>query len=161
MLVPLGVGLGLNELDEPHDGVGVQPQFTPALAVSFVTVAAAVVVPEIATVAAGAVEMETEMAGGGGAVIVTCAVAFFVVSVTDVAVSVTVPPVGTALGAVYTVLLPLGVEVGLKVPHALAGVQLQFTPALALSFVTVTDTPTLLPAAIVEGGAAKKFTEIG
>jgi hypothetical protein len=71
------------------------------------------------------------------------------------------PPLGTAPGARYVVLAPLAVEVGVNVPHAPVGVQLQFTPALALSFVTVADTPTLSPTVIDWGGRAEKFTEIG
>jgi hypothetical protein len=58
-------------------------------------------------------------------------------------------------------LAPLAVEVGVNVPHAPVGVQVQFTPALALSFVTVADTPTLSPTVIDWGGRAEKFTEIG
>ena len=83
------------------------------------------------------------------------------VSVTDVAVRVTVPPDGTVLGAVYVVGLPLGVEVGLNVPHVPIGVQVQFTPAFLLSFVTVADTPTLLPVIIDEGGNSAKVKDIG
>jgi len=62
-------------------------------------------------------------------------------SVTEVAIRVALPPLGTVLGAVYVVVLPLGVDVGLKDPHAAVGVQVQFTPALAPSLVTVADTP--------------------
>jgi hypothetical protein len=57
--------------------------------------------------------------------------AAFVGSVTDVAVRVTVPPAGTAAGAVYVVAVVLAVEVGLKDPHELAGLQLQVTPAVS------------------------------
>lgn len=74
---------------------------------------------------------------------------------------VTLPPVGTALGAVYVVELPVSVEVGLNVPHAPAGVQLHVTPALALSLVTVADTPTLPPTVMAAGGSDRKFTMIG
>jgi hypothetical protein len=42
----------------------------------------------------------------GGAVIVTLAVAALVVSLTDVAVIVTLPPAGTFVGAVYVVEVP-------------------------------------------------------
>jgi hypothetical protein len=54
----------------------VQLQFTPALAESFVTVAAICVVlgcavVEAAIVAGGGVEMETPMGGGAGAVMLT------------------------------------------------------------------------------------------
>jgi hypothetical protein len=55
-------------LKDPHELAGLQLQVTPA--VSFV-VAATVVVPETGRVAAGAVEMETAIAGGGGAVMLT------------------------------------------------------------------------------------------
>ena len=61
----LAVEVGLNF---PHEPAGTQLQVTPA--VSFV-VAASIVDPETGRVAAGAVEMETEMAGGGSALIVT------------------------------------------------------------------------------------------
>jgi hypothetical protein len=44
---------------------------TPAFAVSFVTVAATIADPETDNAAGGACEMETEIRGGGGAVIVT------------------------------------------------------------------------------------------
>jgi hypothetical protein len=49
----------------------------------------------------------------------------------DVAVRVTVPPAGTAAGAVYVVGVVLAVEVGLNVPHAAAAVQVQVTPAVS------------------------------
>ncbi len=64
-----------------------------------------------------------------GAVMVMVAEAVFVVSVTEVAVTVTVPDVGTVAGAVYTVAVPLGVEVGLKDPQdELLQVTAQVTP---------------------------------
>jgi hypothetical protein len=53
--------------------------------------------------AGGAVLMATEI---GSAVIVTLAAALFRVSLTDVAVIVTLPPAGTATGAVYVVAAP-------------------------------------------------------
>lgn len=74
---------------------------------------------------------------------------------------VTLPPEGTALDVVYVVAVPLLVEVGLNVPQPPAGVQLQVTPALALSFVTVADIPTLSPTVMVVGGRAIKFTMTG
>jgi hypothetical protein len=46
------------------------------------------------------------------------------------------------------------VVVGLNVPHAPAGVQVQLTPPFLLSFVMVADTPTLSPVIIEEGGNA-------
>jgi hypothetical protein len=70
--------LGLNELDEPQAGLGVQLQFTPALAESFVTVAAICVVLGCAVVEAnivagggGVVEIDTVMGDGGGALMLT------------------------------------------------------------------------------------------
>ena len=144
-----------------------QLQFTPALAESLVTVAAicavltwVVVETDIVAGGVGVVEIDTTMAGCVGAVMVTGAWAFFVESVTEVATIMTLPPLGTAPGATYIVLAPLAVEVGVNVPHAPVGVQVQFTPALALSFVTVADTPTLSPTVIDWGGRAEKFTEI-
>lgn len=64
----LAVEVGLNV---PHDPAGEQLQVTPAFAVSFVTVAATIADPETDNAAGGACEMETEIRGGGGAVIVT------------------------------------------------------------------------------------------
>ena len=63
----LAVEVGLNV---PHDPAGEQLQVTPAFAVSFVTVAATVAVPDSGIVAGGGVVIETLIAGGGGAVIV-------------------------------------------------------------------------------------------
>jgi hypothetical protein len=54
--------------------------------------------------AGGALLIATDMAGG--AVIVTLAVALFVVSLTAVAVTVTLAPGGTVAGAVYVVAAP-------------------------------------------------------
>lgn len=60
---------------------------------------------------------------------VMAALADFVGSVTDVAVIVTTPPVGTAEGAVKVVAPPLAVEEGLKDPQELeAQVTFQVTP---------------------------------
>jgi hypothetical protein len=57
--------------------------------------------------------------GAGGGVIVTGRRIDFVVSVSDVAVSVTTPLAGTTGGAVYTELAGFVEELaGLKLPHA-------------------------------------------
>ena len=64
---------------------------------SLETVAVTLVVAFVCMDAPGAVVMAIET---GGAVIETVAVALFVVSLTDVAVSVTLPPAGTVAGAV-------------------------------------------------------------
>ena len=62
----------------------------------------------------------------------------FVLSVTDVAVIVTVLLLGTANGAVYAVGMPLAVLPALKVPQAPALPQVtdQVTPAFAESLLT-------------------------
>lgn len=91
----------------------------------------------------------------------TMALALLDESVTEVAMMVTLPPVGTVAGAVYVVMLPLGVEVGLKAPQAAAGVQLQFTPPAAESFCTVAATLAVPPVPSVAGGIVESVTEIG
>src|ERR1700746_2174238 len=67
----------------------------------------------------------------------TAALALLDGSAAEVATIVTLPPVGAAAGALYVVMLPLDVEVGLKAPHSVSGVQLQFTPRAAESYCTV------------------------
>jgi hypothetical protein len=91
----------------------------------------------------------------------TLALALLDESVTEVAMIVTLPPVGTVAGAVYVVMLPLGVEVGLKAPQAAAGVQLQFTPPAAESFWTVAATLAVPPIPSVAGGIVESVTETG
>jgi hypothetical protein len=75
---------------------------------------------------------------GGALVTVTICWSLFVGSVVEVAVMVTVPPVGGVLGAVYPVAAPLAVCAGEKVPQApaLPHVTVQSTPALAESLLT-------------------------
>jgi len=77
-------------------------------------------------------------------VTVTVAPADLVVSVTEVAVTVTIAGVGTAAGAVYVLGAPLNVLVGEIVPHVGAHAEggvpcvvVQLTPAFAGSFRTV------------------------
>lgn len=147
-------------MNEPHDPAGAQLQVTPAPAESAVTIAVTDAVPETGSVAGGSCEMVT-LIEVTGAVIATVACTFFVESETEVAIKTTCPPDGTVPGATYVVGEPLIVAAGLNEPQEPAGVQLQFTPLLALSFVTVAEMPTLLPAIIVPGGAAWKVTEIG
>jgi hypothetical protein len=91
----------------------------------------------------------------------TTAVALLDESVTEVAMMVTLPPVGTVAGAVYVVMPPLGVEVGLKAPQAAAGVQLQFTPPAAESFCTVAATLAVPPVPSTAGGIVESVTEMG
>jgi hypothetical protein len=74
---------------------------------------------------------------------VTVALADLVESVIEVAVMVTVPPVGIAAGAVYVICPPLAVSVAIGSPDwsepqlALLQANVQFKPAATLSFVTV------------------------
>jgi len=56
------------------------------------------------------------------------------------------------------VLAPLAVETGLKEPQAELGVQLQVTPALAVSFVTVAATLAVPPTGSDAGGAVVMVT---
>src|SRR5437762_5885653 len=91
--------------------------------------------------------------------ITTTALALLDASVREVATMVTLPPVGTVAGAVYVVMLLLGVEVGLKAPHAVAGVQLQFTPRVAGSFWTVAATLAVPAVASHAGGIVESVTE--
>jgi hypothetical protein len=84
-------------LNEPQAFAGRHVQVTPELVGSFTTTAVSVVVVPVA-IEAGVGWSETEM--GGGALIVMVAVADCVGSLIDVAVTVTEPPVGIAVGAV-------------------------------------------------------------
>ena len=84
-------------MNDPQVVLGVQLQVTPLFAMSFDTVAVTLAMLFVCIEVGGAVVIATEI--GGGAVIVTVTVALFVVSLTDVAVIVTPPPVGTFAGA--------------------------------------------------------------
>lgn len=84
------------------------------------------------------------------------AVANAVLSLVDVAVSVTVPAVP---GAVNVVATPLAVCVGVKLPQEPEGEQLQSTPRFAESPVTAAVTEAVVPACIVAGGACEIDTE--
>ncbi|HEX4643628.1 MAG TPA: hypothetical protein VH161_09170 [Candidatus Acidoferrales bacterium] len=136
----------------PQVPVGVQVQSTPAFAESFVTVALTVAVPPMVKEAGGAVASEMDTAAEG-AEIATVAVAVTEWLLVEVAVIVTLPPLGAVDGAVYMVAAPLAVCAGLKVPHDPAGAQLQSTPPLALSFDTVAEIIAVALAASVAGGA--------
>ena len=78
---------------------------------------------------------------GEAAVMVIVAVADFVPSATDVAVSVTVEKVGTLAGAVYVIATPEALEAVESVPHVAplhpAPVRAQFTPLFCESFCNV------------------------
>ena len=85
---------------------------------------------------------------------VTVCMSVFVGSVVDAAVIVTVPPTGTAAGAVYDVVAPLAVCAGEKVPQlpGLEQVTDQSTPALPKSLVTVAISEALWFCTIVPFG---------
>ena len=91
----------------------------------------------------------------------TDVLAFFVLSVMEVAMMTTCPPAGAAEGAVYIVFAPLIVETGLNEPQAELGVQLQLTPAPAVSLETVAATFAVPPAGSEEGGGIVMLTMIG
>jgi hypothetical protein len=89
------------------------------------------------------------------------AVAVAAVFATEVAVMVTVFPVGTAAGAVNTVdgLFPLAVD-GLTLPHvALPQVTVQVTPALEVSLETAAVIVAVVPITM-DAGAFEITTEI-
>jgi hypothetical protein len=102
------------------------------------------------------------MTGGAVAAIVIVAEADLVLSVTDVAITVTVAGVGTAPGAVKVVEEPLPVAAGLKLPHcALPQVADQFTPPFLESLLTVAARLDVLLITIEEGGCVTNDTDIG
>jgi hypothetical protein len=83
------------------------------------------------------------------------------VSVTDVAVTVTVAGLGIALGAVYVVAVPLAVVVAEKLPHdELPHVTVHFTPAFALSLTTFAVMLVVVDSGSEVGGAAANATVI-
>jgi hypothetical protein len=133
----------LDAADKVPQVVPLQPapdnvQLTPLFCESFVTVAVKFCVSPVCTFAlVGA----TLTAITGAAVTVIVAVPFFVPSVTEVAVSVTLAGTGTLLGAVYVIAAPEALEGADKVPHV-APLQpvpesAQVTPLFCESFVTV------------------------
>ena len=136
--LPLEVVAGtmVPQLGEHGVPLCVSVQFTPLLLASFATVAVNCCVAFTLTFAVAG-ETETPMGG----VTVTVPAASFVVSATEVAVTVTCAGVGTADGAVYVVAAPLPVFIGLIVPqpgeHGVPlCVSVQLTPLLLGSFVT-------------------------
>jgi hypothetical protein len=95
-------------------------------------------------------------------VMVMLAVAVFVRSVTEVAVIVTVLPVGIAAGAEKSVATPLAVPAALNAPQALAlpQVTVQATPAFAGSLATKAVIPIPLDTCR-DPGRGPKLTAIG
>ncbi len=99
--------------------------------------------------------------GGGGAEITIVALIDLLPSATDFAVMVTLPPVGTAEGAVYVVCSWLPVLTGLKLPQELdPQVTDQLTPAADVSFVSCAVRAVMLPAETDAGGGLRKAIEI-
>jgi hypothetical protein len=83
----------------------------------------------------------------------------FVASLTDVAVTFTVPPVGIAAGAVYVVATLVAVVFGLSVPHAaVPQVTLHATPPFLLSPVTAAVSGNVLLIVSAAGGVAANET---
>ena len=97
------------------------------------------------------------------ATIVMVAEADFVESVTDVAVTFTVPPLGAADGAVYVVAVPLAVVLALKFPQAaLPQLTDQVTCGLEdVSLLTTAVRDCVVAFCIEVGGSAAKATLIG
>jgi hypothetical protein len=156
-----GAPLAVCAVTDPHALAGVSwhevmTQSTPWFAESPVTAAAAVVVVPVSTVAAGCWVTEMPIS----ATMLRVAVAVAVELAVDVAVMVTVPPVGTALGAMYAVAEPLAVWAGSNLPHAPAEPQLtvQSTPAIDGSFDTVAESATLACVVAEPGGVVVKAT---
>jgi hypothetical protein len=89
------------------------------------------------------------------------ALALLLVSVTEIAVMITRPVDGMLAGAVYVVLAPLAVCVGLNEPQVLAGAQLQVTPAFAESLPTVAAIGAVAPIFSEAGGGVLRDTETG
>jgi hypothetical protein len=128
----------------------VKVQFAPALLGSFVTLAMIMACAPTARIEGGPSLKFTVTV----LTTATVTVAVAVRSVTDAAVMFMLFPVGGRPGAVNTVVTPLAVCVGEKLPQlALAQLTFQLTPALAGSFVTVADRVTVVPVSIEEGGA--------
>jgi hypothetical protein len=99
---------------------------------------------------------------------VTVAFTDLVGSATEVAVIVTIPPVGIEVGAVYTIWPALAVRVGLGRPDckdpqapAVAQLKLQFTPAAVVSLVTVAESRAVPFTPSSAGGAIERAIVIG
>jgi hypothetical protein len=155
--VALGVDAGLKL---PHWALPqVTVQVTPAFALSLLTVAVNAAVFVAATDAGGVVSA-TEI-GALGAEMVIVAQADLVVSLTAVAVTVTVADFVAGVGALYLVAAPLAVDAAEKVPHGAAlQVTAHVTPAFALSLLTAAVRLELVPASSEDGGWGENDTEI-
>jgi hypothetical protein len=113
---------------------------------SFVTVAVTLCVFPLCT---DALVGFTDTPTGGGAVTVIVAAAVLLVSVADLAVSVTTAGEGTLTGAVYVIAVPDALDVADNVPHAApeqpAPLNVHVTPLVCVSFVTVAVTLCVFP----------------
>jgi hypothetical protein len=147
--VPLAVVAGLKL---PHCALPqVTDQVTPAFALSFATVAVKAVLVVAARETGGL--LSVTVIGALGAEMVMVAEAAFVESVTEVAVIATVAGLGTVVGAVNLVAVPLAVVAADKLPHcALPQVTDHVTPPFALSLLTTAVRLMVAPASADEGG---------
>ena len=159
---------GLDGLETLPHAAPVQPapdsaQLTALFWLSFVTVALKVVVPLTRTVAV-VWERVTAIGEAGAAVIVIVAVADFVPSATDVALSVIFAGLGTTAGAVYVTTAPEALEFAERVPHVPPlhpePASVQLTPLAALSFATVAVNVAVCPIC-TEAAVGEMATEIG
>jgi hypothetical protein len=90
-------------IDPQLDAPQLRDQSTPAAAGSLATIAVSGVEcaePAVSTYTLDGSMLTVTGTGGGGTVICTVALAKLVVSVSEVALMVTVPPIGTLVGAV-------------------------------------------------------------
>jgi len=129
-------------------------QVTPAFWGSLLTVTARLVLLSMRTELGGVCVKVTEM---GEALMVILAETVALLLLADVAVTVTVPPEGTLVGAVYVVGTPLAICAEEKLPHwALPHVTVQLTRAFCGPLVTIAAMGAVLPGAPVvsdDGGA--------
>jgi hypothetical protein len=135
---------------------GEHAQFTPLLEESFETTAVMGGVALTCKADGGVGSNETRI----GRVMATSAETNTALLATEVAVMATLPPEGGSDGAVYVVVLPLAVCVGLNEPQEFAGVQLQLTPASEESFVTTAASEAVLPTCSDCGGAVWNAIEM-
>ena len=163
-VLPVGIAAGavkvvvavlpeaLAGLKLPHEELPqVTVQFTPAALLSSLTLA--VKTAEVpTTIDVGGFEIVTEIMGGG--VMVTETEADFAEFAAEVAVMVTLFPVGTEDGAVYDVVELLPVELaGLTLPQdELPQVTVQVTPAPVPSFETTAVKVAVVPTTTEAGG---------
>ena len=129
----------------------VTDQVTPAFALSFATVAVNAVLVVAAREAGGL--LSVTVMGALGAEMVMVAEADFVESVTEVAVTDTVAGLGTVVGVVNLVAVPLALVAVEKLPHCeLPQVTDHLTPAFALSLLTTAVRLMVAPASADDGG---------